>query len=169
MLFLGETKSPGAYLIKALFFLCIRGEIKIKWEKRYKLQSKVFFNKCLYGNVLLVCKFSLSNFWRQWWGFLCVLSCWPLLQRVHEAVLEVLDAWHLHILVFKELLDFMDKEPKNRLNMLFRKTCCTFFWKKEKPNFNLWEKNSWWVILRMIYFKISQREVLCMCLFSFKN
>ena len=144
-------------------------------EKRYKLQTKVFFNNCLYGHFLILCKCSYLYLSSGGNGeALC--ACYPAdpSQCAHEAVLEVLDAWHLSILVLisrpaKELLDFMNKEAENRFNMLFRKTRCKFFGKKVKPNFNLWEKNSWRVILRMIYFKILRWAVLCMCLLSCKN
>ena len=55
-------------------------------------------------------------------------------QCVHEAVLELSDSGHYHILVLisraaKELLDIMDKEAENRLNMLFRRKCSKFFGK----------------------------------------
>ena len=61
-------------------------------EKRYKLQSKEFFNNCLFGHFLPVCKFSCLYLSSGGYGevFFACYHADPF-QCVHEAVLEVLD------------------------------------------------------------------------------
>ena len=55
MLFLGETKSPGAYLIKALFYLCIRNETVRITEKNDTSYNQKYFSTNVYMEMFYLC------------------------------------------------------------------------------------------------------------------
>ena len=142
---------------------------------------------------------SLSIFWRPCEAF---FACYHAdsFQCVQEAVLEVLYLYiyiiiilyyyiyifilllyyylYIYILVLisrpaKELLDFMDKEAENIFKMLFRKTCCQFFWNKTKfyslrkktpdESFFVWSTSKFYgeQSFEFAYFPVNIRYLYC--------